>query len=141
MIFFKFSAQLSFHIRKLSNKPLLCPHSGHILFLSQVVWCVLFGILWVIQGKYYNDNNPFYCRFGHVLMPFLGLDSSVCIVSLFDDKLSLYFIHQAEIISWVHVQMFESMHLLKSPYKRRCHFVLTCFQLAKFQLKRIGTSS
>lgn len=77
---------------------------------------VLFGILWVIQGKYYNDNNPFYCRFGHVLMPFLGLDSSVCIVSLFDDKQSLYFIHLAEIISWVHVQTFESMHLLKSPF-------------------------
>ena len=98
-----------------------------ILWPSQNIWTL-------IQGKYYNDNNPFYCRicrFGHVLMAFLGLDSSVCIVSLFDDKQSLYFIHLAEIISWVHVQTFESMHLLKSPYKRRCHFgshfVLTCF--------------
>ena len=50
-----------------------------IEFCCATLFCVC--ALWVIQGKYYNDNNPFYCRFGHVLMAFLGLDSS-----LFDDK-------------------------------------------------------
>ena len=37
-IFFKFSAQFSFQKIESFHKPLLCPHSGHILFLSQVVW-------------------------------------------------------------------------------------------------------
>ena len=84
--------------------------------------CVFFGILWVIQGKYYNDNNPFYCRFGHVLMAFLGLDSSFCIVSLFDDKSSLYFIHLA--FPGMYVKTFESMHLLKVHTKGGANILL-----------------